>query len=131
MPRAFALLLTGGSLALALGIRLAAGSILDSSNPINQVSGTVLYASAVYGGVLFLRPAGRPRSVAAVAVAFCWLVEFFQLTGVPAAWSAHSVAARLALGVHFDPVDLAWYVVGALLAAALHRHLTLRRQMTA
>ena len=117
-------------MALALGIRLAAGSVLDSSNPLNQVSGTVLYASAVYGGVLFLRPGSRPHWVAAGAAAFCWLVELFQLTGLPAAWSAHSVAARLALGVHFDPYDLVWYLVGVLLAAALH-HLTLRRQMTA
>jgi hypothetical protein len=130
VPRVFAFLLTGGSLALALGIRLAAGSVLDSSNPINQVSGTVLYASAVYGGVLFLFPRSRPGVVAAVAAAFCWLVEFFQLTGVPAAWSAHSIAARLALGVHFDPFDLAWYLVGVLLAVALH-HLTLRRHLTA
>lgn len=54
------------------------------------------------------------------AVGFCWLVEFLQLTGVPAALSAHSVLARLALGVTFDPMDLLWYPVGVVPLAAVH-----------
>ena len=113
--------LTVGSLALALGIRFARGSILDSDNPLNQVSGTILYASAVYGGALFLLPRARPLVLAALATGFCWAVEFFQLTGLPADWSAHSTLARLVLGAHFDPADLGWYLAGVLPAALLHR----------
>ena len=68
-----------------------------------------------------------PLVVAVYAAGFCWLVELFQLTGLPAAWSAQSVLARLALGAHFDPADLAWYLAGVLPVAALHHFITRRR----
>lgn len=55
-----------------------------------------------------------------IAVAFCWLVEFLQLTGIPAALSERSVVARLALGVQFDATDLVWYLVGVLPLVLLH-----------
>ena len=119
--------LTAGSLAVALGIRVTRGSVLDSDNPLNQISGTILYAAAVYGAVLFLFPRSRPLVVAVYAAGFCWLVELFQLTGLPAAWSAQSVLSRLALGAHFDPADLAWYLAGVLPVAALHHFVTRRR----
>nr|BFE73684.1 hypothetical protein GCM10020092_069850 [Actinoplanes digitatis] len=64
--------------------------------------------------------AADPWAAVAAAVAFCWLVELSQLTGVPAALSEHSVLARLALGVRFDAADLAWYPVGVLPLAALY-----------
>lgn len=44
---------------------------------------------------------------------WCWLVEFGQLTGVPATLAAHSTLARLALGTTFHPADLLWYGIGA------------------
>ena len=115
-----------GSLGLAFAIRLVTGTMLETTGPLEQISGTALYASAFYGGVLFLWPRGRPTVVALISIGFCWAVEFFQLSGVPAALSAHSVVARLVLGRAFDPADLAWYVLGVLLAAAIH-HLTLCR----
>jgi len=55
-----------------------------------------------------------------VAVGFCWLVELFQLTGLPAQWSDHSVVARLVLGRQFDPADLLWYLVGVLPLVLVH-----------
>ncbi|MEU2663658.1 DUF2809 domain-containing protein [Micromonospora sp. NPDC007220] len=100
---------------VALVVRAAAGGGLE------QHSGTVLYACVVWAGVLFLRPRLSPPVAGAVAVAFCWAVELSQLTGVPAALSARSPLARLALGAQFDPVDLAWYPVGVLPLVAVHR----------
>jgi hypothetical protein len=109
-------------LAVALGIRLVAspGGILDGSGALAQYSGTALYAATVYAGVFVLVPRARPWTAGATAIAFCWLVEFFQLTGVPAELSARSVLARLALGEKFDPTDLLWYVIGVLPLVALH-----------
>jgi hypothetical protein len=108
-------------LAVALGIRLAftGGGILNSTPSGAQYSGTALYAAMVYAAVFALFPRTRPWPAAAVAVVFCWLVEFFQLTGIPAHLSDESVLARLALGRTFDPTDLLWYVVGIVPLAAL------------
>jgi hypothetical protein len=114
-------------LSVALVIRATAGGGLE------QHSGTALYASMVWAGVLFLRPCTAPLSAGAVATAFCWAVEVSQLTGIPAALSARSLVARLVLGVQFDPVDLAWYAVGVLPLVALHqivRHTPRRRRAT-
>ncbi|WFE25413.1 DUF2809 domain-containing protein [Solwaraspora sp. WMMD791] len=112
----------GGFLAIALGIRvLASGDgVLDSSGTLQQHSGTALYASMVYAGVFVLVPRVAPVVAGAVAVAFCWLVELFQLTGIPAELSARSVIARLVLGVQFDATDLAWYVIGVLPLVVSH-----------
>jgi hypothetical protein len=119
-----------GSLGLAFAIRLVTGTMVETTGLLEQVSGTALYASAFYGGVLVLWPRGRPLPVALISIGFCWAVEFFQLTDVPAALSARSVVARLVLGRVFDPSDLVWYVVGVLLAVAIH-YLTLCRCTTA
>lgn len=119
-----------GSLGLAFAIRLVTGTMVETTGLLEQISGTALYASAFYGGVLFLWPRGGPLPVALISLAFCWAVEFFQLTGVPAALAAHSVVARLVLGRVFDPSDLVWYVVGIVLAATAH-YLTLCRRTTA
>jgi hypothetical protein len=110
-------------LALALGIRLAftGGNILNSSPSLAQYSGTALYAATVYAAVFALFPRTRPWPAATAAVIFCWLIEFFQMTGVPAHLSDESVLARLALGRAFDPTDLLWYVLGILPLALLHQ----------
>ncbi|MFE9689548.1 DUF2809 domain-containing protein [Micromonospora sp. NPDC005806] len=85
-----------------------------------QYSGTALYASMVYAGVRFLRPRLSPVPAGVAATAFCWAMETFQLTGVPAALSARSLLARLVLGVQFDRIDLLWYPVGVVPLVALH-----------
>lgn len=107
-------------LAVALVIRATAGGVLQNA------SGTALYASMVYVGIVFLRPRVRPWIAGAIAVGFCWLVELSQLTGVPAYLSERSVIARLVLGVAFDPADLAWYPVGVIPLVIAH-WLVLRR----
>ncbi|HZM79566.1 MAG TPA: DUF2809 domain-containing protein [Candidatus Limnocylindrales bacterium] len=112
--RITAALAGAGALALAFGIRAVA------DGPLAQHSGTALYASLIYALVVFVRPRIRPVVAAAVATGFCWAVEVAQLTGIPAMLSAKSIAARLVLGVAFDPIDLFWYPVGALLVMVLH-----------
>lgn len=101
-----------GFLAIALTIRAVAAGSLNSSGRLEQYSGTALYASMVYAGILFLWPHRSPLAAGAMAWAWCWTMECFQLTGVPAFLSARSLAARLVLGVQFDAVDLLWYLPG-------------------
>lgn len=112
---------------LVLGLALLIRAVDDGA--LRQYSGTALYASMVWAGVLFLWPRLAPVPAGAVATGFCWLVECAQLTGVPAELSARSLAARLALGVQFDPVDLAWYPVGVVPLVLLH-HLVCARART-
>ncbi|WP_412538045.1 DUF2809 domain-containing protein [Longispora sp. K20-0274] len=116
MPVAAALFL-----AVALGVRYVTSGNLSSAGSLAQLSGTALYASMIYAGVLFCRPRTRPLPAGALAVAFCWAVEFFQITGVPAYLSERSLLARVVLGVTFDWVDIAWYPVGVVPLVALHR----------
>jgi hypothetical protein len=106
---------------LGLGVRALTGHrMVDDTGALAQCSGTALYASMVYAGVVFVRPRLGPVPAGALALGFCWAVEVFQLTGLPAALSARSVAARLALGVEFDPTDLLWYPMGVLPLMAAH-----------
>ncbi|PWU51222.1 DUF2809 domain-containing protein [Micromonospora sp. S4605] len=109
---------------LFLGLALLIRVVDDGA--LRQYSGTALYASMVWAGVLFLWPRMAPLSAGVAATGFCWLVECAQLTGVPAELAARSLAARLALGVQFDPVDLAWYPAGVVPLMVLH-HLTRTR----
>jgi Protein of unknown function (DUF2809) len=131
--RLIAIAAAGGFLAVALAIRVLASDdgVLDSSGALAQCSGTALYASMVYAGVFVLAPATRPIAAGAAAIIFCWLVELFQLTGLPAMWSEHSIVARLVLGRQFDTVDLLWYPVGVLPLAVLHAILARRARVTA
>jgi hypothetical protein len=91
-----------------------------------QYSGTALYASLIYAGIFVLRPSTRPAVAGLFAVGFCWAVEAFQLTGIPAALAARSLLARLVLGRQFDWVDVAWYPVGVVPLVVLHLVLTRR-----
>ncbi|MEV0425692.1 DUF2809 domain-containing protein [Micromonospora sp. NPDC050495] len=109
---------------LFLGLALLIRALDDGA--LRQYSGTALYASMVWAGVLFLWPRLAPVPAGVVATAFCWMVECAQLTGVPAELSARSLAARLALGVRFDPVDLAWYPVGVVPLLLLHHLVRVR-----
>ncbi|SDT70046.1 ribosomal maturation YjgA family protein [Actinoplanes derwentensis] len=106
-----------GFLAVALVIR----AIVPLGSPVEQVSGTALYASMVYAGVLFLVPGLTPYRAGGLALLWCWGAELFQLTGIPAVLSAQSLLARLVLGAAFDPLDLLWYPLGVIPLVAAHR----------
>ncbi|MEV0562653.1 DUF2809 domain-containing protein [Dactylosporangium sp. NPDC050588] len=117
-------LLALAGVAAALAVAFAIRAVDDGA--LRQYSGTALYASMIYAGVFVLRPRTTPLVAGAVAIAWCWAVELAQLTGVPAELSARSLLARYALGVKFDPADLAWYPVGVV--PLVVAHLLLRRR---
>ena len=107
---------------LGAGLVLATGLLVRAlgDGAFAQHAGTVLYASLIYVGVFVLRPATSPVPAGIVAVAFCWLVEAFQLTGVPAELSGRSLIARLVLGSSFDWADVAWYPAGVVPLVVAH-----------
>jgi hypothetical protein len=114
-----------GFLGVALLLRAVTGDG-QGGGPVAQYSGTALYASMVYAGILFLRPRIRPVRAGVMATVFCWTVEAAQLTGIPAELSARSLVARVVLGVQFDWTDMLWYPVGILPLVAIDQLLNLR-----
>ncbi|PZG38155.1 DUF2809 domain-containing protein [Spongiactinospora gelatinilytica] len=107
------------TVAAGLGVRaLAEGDFA-------KYAGDALYTLLIYALVVVAAPRVRPPVAALVAAGVSWLVEFAQLTGVPAALSQESPLARLALGTTFNPPDLLWYAVGA--ACGLIAHTLARR----
>lgn len=91
-----------------------------SEGALGQYSGAALSGSIVYTVVVFIWPPISPPVAGGIATAYCWVVEFSQLTGIPATLSQRSVVARLLLGAQFDIVDVAWYPVGIIPLVALH-----------
>lgn len=112
--RAVAAVTGAATVALAFGIRAVAGGAVE------QHSGTALYAGLIYTLVVFARPRITPVAASLAATGLCWVIELAQLTPVPAALSERSTAARLVLGVAFDPIDLLWYPIGCLVFMSLH-----------
>jgi hypothetical protein len=111
--------------AAAYGIR----AVLDG--PIEQYSGAALSGAIVYAIVLFIRPSITPWIAGVIAVAYCWLIEFSQLTAIPATISAHSWFAGQLVGARFDLVDVTWYPVGIIPFVAVHWYLRTRSTRTA
>jgi hypothetical protein len=88
--------------------------------PVEQYSGAAFSAAIVYTIVIFIRPLISPLRAASAAVAYCWFIEFAQLTPIPAALSERAWLVRQLLGAQFDLVDVAWYPVGAVPLVAAH-----------
>lgn len=107
-------------LLVALAVTIAVG-LASRQHPIgwflwDRVLGEVLYAVAAYlvwAMILFRR---SPWLIAAVAFGCCLAVELFKLTGVPAA-NQDVFFVRWFLGMVFDPVNLLYYLTGAVLTA--------------
>ncbi|MEU9837665.1 DUF2809 domain-containing protein [Actinomadura sp. NPDC048032] len=100
------------------GTAYAIRAALDG--PVEQYSGAALSAAIVYTIVIFIRPSISPLAAGAAAIAYCWLIEFAQLTPVPEALSQRGWIVRQLLGGRFDPVDVAWYPVGVVPLVAAH-----------
>lgn len=79
----------------------------------------MLYAVLVYLGVLLVIPRMRSLLAAAMAFGLCALIEFAQLTGVPAALGEWFPPIRLVLGTTFVATDLAAYLAGVIVVAAV------------
>ncbi len=113
-PRLVALAAALVTVAAGLAVRAASDGVPA------KYAGDLLYTVLLYTLVIAAAPRTRPAWAAAVALGVSWLIEFAQLTGVPAELSARSSIARLVLGSTFNPPDLLWYAVGALLGWVVH-----------
>jgi hypothetical protein len=109
----------------AYGIR----AVLDG--PIEQYSGAALSGAIVYAIVLFIRPSIMPWIAGVIAVAYCWFIEFAQLTTIPATIFEHSWVAGQLVGAQFDLVDVTWYPIGIVPFMAVHWYLRARSARTA
>lgn len=110
-------------LAVALAIRAICAGALNSTGALEQYSGTALYRSMTYVGLLVVWPRLRPLPTGVIALTWCWAMELFQLTGMPDELSDHSLLSRLVLGVQFDLTDVLWYPIGIAPLVALHHAL--------
>lgn len=110
------LLATAAILTIAVGLgvhALGSGFAADAA-------GDALYAVLIYLLAAFV----LRRGVWVIALAWCVGVEFFQLTGWPAAWGS---PWTLVFGSGFAWTDLVFYAVGVALAAGVDRALLARR----
>lgn len=89
------------------------------AGPWAAATGDALYAAMAVLLARFLLPTRSWRVHTTLGLAWCWLVELAQLTGVPAAIGDAVPLARLVLGTTFTASDLLAYAVGALGCAAL------------
>lgn len=76
--------------------------------------GDVAYAIMVAFFVLFVAPRTKAIATGVVAVAICFVIELFQLTGIPARAPR---LLRIVLGTTFAWHDLFCYAVGGVVAA--------------
>jgi hypothetical protein len=120
-------------IALVAAATVAAGlavHLLAPAGAINDAVGDVLYAALIVLLVLLIAPRARWWATGAIALGWCFGVEFLQLTPLPAQWTASVPPLRLVLGAGFSGWDLLWYAVGAALALGLRglvRTLSARR----
>jgi hypothetical protein len=110
-----------------IGVAIAGAAVTVAGLVVNasvaglagDIGGGALYAVLVYLAVLFVAPRVRPLPAAAVAFGLCALIEFGQLTGVPAALAERFPPIRLVLGTTFVATDLAAYLAGVIAVAAV------------
>jgi len=81
--------------------------------------GVSLWATMIYFWLRAALPWLSAWRSALVAVAGCWVVEFAQLTWVPAYLSSQHLVLRFIFGATFNPPDLLAYAVGVLLGVAV------------
>lgn len=92
-----------------------------------KYGGDTLYTVLVLTLIVVAAPRVTPLRAAGSALAVSCLVEFLQLTSVPAELSRHSTVARLVLGSTFNLPDLFWYAVGAAAGWLVHTAVATRR----
>ena len=102
---------------LVVGVVARSGTLPPA---VAKPVGVALWCALVYWLVVFARPRLSPLRVCLVAIAAGWAVELLQLTPGPARLAAAFPPSRWVLGRAFHASDLAAYVVGAVLAAAVH-----------
>lgn len=116
--------LTVGTIAIGLAVHGRGGAL---SPIVRDVLGDGLWAAMAAWGIAAVAPSIRPAWRAAMALAFCFAVEFSQLVHSPALDALRrTTAGHLALGSGFDRRDFAAYAAGVL-ATVLLEWATVRR----
>jgi Protein of unknown function (DUF2809) len=106
-----------GTIVLGLAVHGRGGAL---SPVVRDVVGDALWAAMAAWWIAAVAPAVPLAWRAAVALAFCFAVEFSQLVHLPALDALRqTTAGHLALGSGFDPRDLAAYAAGVLAAVLL------------
>ena len=114
-----------GTIVLGLVVHLRGDAL---SPAVRDVLGDALWAAMVAWWIAAVAPAIRLPRRAAVALAFCFAVEFSQLYHAPALDALRrTTAGHLALGSGFDPRDFAAYAAGVLAVVLLERATERRR----
>jgi Protein of unknown function (DUF2809) len=111
-------LLAAGAAVVTVGAGLGLRAV--AVGDVAKYGGDALYTVLLYALVVLAAPRVTPLTAAGSALAVSWVVEFSQLTDVPAELSGRSAVARLVLGSTFNPPDLFWYVVGAAAGWLVH-----------
>lgn len=108
-----------GTIALGLAVHWRGGAL---SPVVRDVLGDALWAAMVAWWMAAVAPAIRLPCRAAVALVFCFAVEFSQLVRFPALDALRrTTAGHFALGSGFDPRDFAAYAAGVLAVVLLER----------
>jgi hypothetical protein len=113
-----------GAAALTIIAGLAVSTL--SSGFVADAVADALYTVLVYLLVAATAPRLSVLVVAALAFTVSALIEFSQLTGIPAALSEMVPASRLIFGTTFVATDLLFYALGAVAVAAVDAALTRR-----
>lgn len=106
---------------------LVAGLLVHrfGSGEIGDIAGDALYAVLVYLLFAMLLARSSRTLPAALAIIFCTVIEFLQLTDLPRTWALAFPPSALVLGSSFAQRDLLVYPASVLLAlivdAALSR----------
>ncbi|MEV2211664.1 DUF2809 domain-containing protein [Streptomyces sp. NPDC050997] len=111
-------LVAAGAAVVTIGAGLGLRAV--AAGDVAKYGGDMLYTVLLYALVVLTAPRVTPLTAAGSALAVSWVVEFSQLTEVPAELSRRSAVARLVLGSTFNPPDLFWYVVGAAAGWLVH-----------
>ena len=111
-----------GASALGLGVAIAVGLASRALHAGWQLwdksVGDVAYAVMIGFLVQLARPRTSAITTAGLAIAICFGLELFQLTGIPA---RAPPIVRIALGDTFAWHDLACYAVGGVLVGSVLR----------
>ncbi|WP_229718312.1 ribosomal maturation YjgA family protein [Microbacterium aerolatum] len=108
-------------LAVLAAVTVAGGLCVHrfGSGDLGDMAGDALYAALVYLVFAFLLPRRARSLCAALAIIVCTVIEFLQLTDVPATLAELFPPAALVLGAHFDRRDLLVYAFAVVCAMLL------------
>jgi len=106
----------GLALALIIAAGLASRSVHTGLAIFDKYLGDALYAAMIHVMLRLARPTALPQTLAFASMVFMTVLEFFQLTMIPARMLANDnaavrIVARL-LGTEFHVLDLVAYAVG-------------------